>query len=181
MGMQTFLYNLSHSIWLDLGPCETEAMYVRALMIGLQASGLVKRLHHQFPIYIRYCGRKIGTRYIDLIVEFHSGEVILLEIKALFSHDFEKHAAQLHFYMQNSGIRKGVILNFLKRTHFPRPSLVTTPTRFNCRYEEPIGLYGVHLTMKECQPDMPLIFASISWRNRQHVKAYRGCECDKNQ
>jgi GxxExxY protein len=116
LGVQTFLYNLAHAVWLDLGPYETESIYTKALFIGLRNSPWVRRVYSQYPIEVRYSGCVIGYRYVDLIVELGTGEEFVIEVKALSRHEFERHLPQLRFYMRQLDIPRGVILNFLHGT-----------------------------------------------------------------
>ena len=89
-----------------LGPGLLESAYHRCLVHELQKAGLGVESELSLPII--YDGLKIDAAYrVDLRVE----RSVLVEVKAVES-VLPVHQAQLLSYLQLSGIRVGLLLNF---------------------------------------------------------------------
>jgi GxxExxY protein len=88
-----------------LGPGFPEAVYERALEVEFQKAGL--RCERQRVFRVVYEQKPVGDFRADFVVE---GKVIL-ELKALTDMPkvFER---QLHSYLQVSGLRLGILINF---------------------------------------------------------------------
>src|SRR5438128_2238773 len=88
-----------------LGPGFPEAVYERALEIEFKKAGLV--YERQKSYRVSYDGKPVGDFRADFVVE---GKAIL-ELKAVteMPRVFER---QLHSYLQVSGLRLGILINF---------------------------------------------------------------------
>jgi len=89
----------------SLGPGFPEAVYERALDLELRKRGL--SFERQKTYRVTYADKPVGDFRADFLVE---GKVIL-ELKAVteMPRVFER---QLHSYLQASGLRLGILLNF---------------------------------------------------------------------
>ena len=89
-----------------LGPGLLESAYHRCLAYELQKTGMLVESEISLPIV--YDGLKIDAAYrVDLRVE----KKVLVEIKAVDAVQ-RIHEAQLLSYLQLSGVRVGLLLNF---------------------------------------------------------------------
>ena len=92
-----------HSV---LGPGLLESAYHRCLFHELEKSGL--RVESELPLPIVYDGLRIERAFrVDLRVE----QRVLVEVKAVET-VLPVHRAQLLSYLQLSGVRVGLLLNF---------------------------------------------------------------------
>lgn len=88
-----------------LRPGLDEKLYERALVIELAKQGIRTEAQSEFPVF--YDGRHIGTLVPDLIVE---GRVIA---DAKVVSDFhQSHLAQMLGYLNITGLRTALLLNF---------------------------------------------------------------------
>jgi GxxExxY protein len=88
-----------------LGPGFPEAVYERALEVEFNKAGL--RYERQRVFRVVYEQRPVGDFRADFVVE----DKVILELKALTDMPkvFER---QLHSYLQVSGLRLGILINF---------------------------------------------------------------------
>jgi GxxExxY protein len=88
-----------------LGPGFLEKVYENALIIEIRERGL--KVENQVPINVKYKGKNVGQYIADLLVE----EKVIVEIKTV-----EKltniHEAQLLNYLNATGIKIGLLVNF---------------------------------------------------------------------
>ena len=89
----------------DLGHGFLEAVYENALMVALEDKGL--SAESQKSIGVRFRGRPVGIYYADLIVE----DKVLVELKAV-SNLAPEHSAQVINYLNATGIKVGLLINF---------------------------------------------------------------------
>ena len=89
----------------DLGHGFLEAVYENALMVALEDKGL--SAESQKSIRVRFRGRPVGIYYADLIVE----DKVLVELKAV-SNLAPEHSAQVINYLNATGIKVGLLINF---------------------------------------------------------------------
>jgi GxxExxY protein len=88
-----------------LGAGFLEKVYEKALLIELQRRGL--KAESQVSLTVSYKGEVVGEYYADIVVE---GQVIL-ELKAV--EQLQKiHEAQLLNYLQATGFKVGLLVNF---------------------------------------------------------------------
>ena len=88
-----------------LKPGLDEKLYERALVIELQKRGHRVDSQRQFPVY--YDGQHIGTLIPDLIVD----DLVIADPKVVTAfHD--THAAQMLGYLNITGLRLALLLNF---------------------------------------------------------------------
>ncbi|MGC1481676.1 MAG: GxxExxY protein [Chthoniobacterales bacterium] len=88
-----------------LKPGLDEKLYERALAIELRKQGL--RCEAQKPFEVFYDGQLIGTLVPDLIVE----ERLIVDAKVVSAFN-ESHLAQMLGYLNITGIRTALLLNF---------------------------------------------------------------------
>ena len=88
-----------------LGPDFLEKVYENALLIELRERGL--RAENQVPINVKYKGQSVGEYIADLLVE----EKVIVELKTIESLT-KVHEAQLLNYLQATGIKIGLLVNF---------------------------------------------------------------------
>ena len=88
-----------------LGPGLLEKIYVRALQIELDASGL--NFETERTVSVTYRGRLLCRQRLDLIV----AERVLLEIKAV-DRLAPVHMAQTMCYLRLSNLRVALLMNF---------------------------------------------------------------------
>jgi GxxExxY protein len=88
-----------------LGPGFPEAVYERAREVELKKAGLT--FERQKTFRVRYDDVPVGDFRADFVVE----EKVILELKAVteMPRVFER---QLHSYLQVSGLRLGLLINF---------------------------------------------------------------------
>ena len=91
-----------------LGPGFLEKVYENALLIEFRERGL--KVENQVPIKVKYKDNNVGEYIADLLVE----EKVIVEIKTV-----EKltniHEAQLLNYLNATGIKIGLLVNFRNR------------------------------------------------------------------
>ncbi|MFL5559953.1 MAG: GxxExxY protein [Gemmatimonadaceae bacterium] len=90
-----------------LGPGLLESAYEDCLAWTLTSRGIA--LHRQRILPVTFEGREIEAAYrIDLLIE----NQVIVEVKAL-ERVLPVHEAQLRTYLRLSGIKTGLLLNFL--------------------------------------------------------------------
>jgi len=89
----------------ELGHGFLEAVYEKALMVALEDKGI--SAEPQKAIGVRFRGRPVGIYYADLIVE----DKVLVELKAV-SNLVPEHSAQVINYLNATGIKVGLLVNF---------------------------------------------------------------------
>ena len=90
-----------------LGPGLLESSYEQCLTWALTARNLSVRRQVELPVVFE--GRRLDAAYrIDLLVN----ETLILEIKSV-ERILPVHEAQLRTYLRLSGLRTGLLLNFL--------------------------------------------------------------------
>lgn len=89
----------------ELGDGFLESVYENALMVALEEAGL--SVESQKAIDVNFRGRVIGNFYADLIVE----DKVIVELKAVSSLAPE-HSAQVINYLNATGFRVGLLINF---------------------------------------------------------------------
>jgi GxxExxY protein len=92
-----------------LGNGFPEVIYQRAMDIELARQGLSASREHEMEIFYR--GIKIGNRRVDFFVE----EKIMVELKAVIQLE-DVHLAQAINYLEASGMKVGLLINFGNRS-----------------------------------------------------------------
>lgn len=93
----------------ELGPGFLEGIYEEALKVMLSEKNI--SFEKQKEIKINFHGIEIGTHRLDLVIE----NQLILELKAV-KELMDIHKAQLRSYLQASGLRTGLLINFSKPT-----------------------------------------------------------------
>jgi GxxExxY protein len=88
-----------------LGPGLLERIYVRALCLELEASGLAFEMERLFPVFYR--GHLLREQRVDLVV----GGQLVVEAKAV-DHINPVHHAQVMSYLRVSGLKVALLMNF---------------------------------------------------------------------
>ena len=133
---QDFTYRIigcAMKVHNDLGPGLRELHYHRALSQAMEEDGL--NFAPQWPFRVEFGDKKVGTLYIDHLVE----EKVIVEEKALSHLLTADEVGQVVTYLAATGMPVGLLLNF------GRPSLeykrILPPQKFNtCRKR--IGRYS---------------------------------------
>ena len=89
----------------ELGHGFLESVYENALILALEDAGLT--VESQKAIDVRFRGRTVGNFYADLMVE----DKVIVELKAVSTLTPE-HNAQVINYLNATGIRVGLLINF---------------------------------------------------------------------
>jgi GxxExxY protein len=89
----------------QLGPGFLESIYQRAMEVALAHRGIA--FEHQKDIHILFEEVDVGLHRLDLLVE---GQIIV-ELKAVKALE-DIHFAQLRSYLNATGLRVGLLLNF---------------------------------------------------------------------
>ncbi len=89
----------------ELGPKLLESIYEEALCIELDLRQL--SYERQKMIELNYKGHKIGTFFVDIIVE----NSVTVELKSV-ANLAPVHEAQLISYLKLAGLRRGLLINF---------------------------------------------------------------------
>ena len=95
----------AHKVLFALKPGLDEKLYERALVIELGKLGLSCEQQKQHPV--RYDGELIGNLIPDLIVN----GVVIVDAKVVSGFN-ESHVAQMLGYLNITGIRTALLLNF---------------------------------------------------------------------
>ena len=101
------------NVFDELGAGFLESVYVKALIIELEALGL--KVYSQKEIKVNYKGKIIGEFRADVLVE----DKVIIEIKAVSTLNTQ-HEAQLINYLKATGIRVGLLVNFGDKLEFKR-------------------------------------------------------------
>jgi GxxExxY protein len=88
-----------------LGPAYSEEIYEKAIAMEFDARNIKYLRQHVFEVIYR--GRIIGTGRVDFLVEEH----VVVELKAI-DQFAPVHTAQVISYLQATGRRLGILLNF---------------------------------------------------------------------
>jgi GxxExxY protein len=89
----------------SLKPGLDEKLYERALIIELRKRGHAVQQQQAFPVY--YEGELIGTLVPDLIVD----ELVIVDPKVVSAFN-ESHVAQMLGYLNVTGLKLALLLNF---------------------------------------------------------------------
>ena len=95
----------AHKVLFALKPGLDEKLYERALVIELTRQGLHCDAQRQFPVH--YEGEHIGTLIPDLIV--NGAVVVDPKVVSAFN---ENHLAQMLGYLNITGLKTALLLNF---------------------------------------------------------------------
>ena len=90
-----------------LGPGFNESVYQKALNIELSKKDIP--FENEMEVYLIYDGIEVGRQRMDIVVD----EKFILELKAI-SGISEVHMAQVISYLKATGLKLGLILNFVK-------------------------------------------------------------------
>ncbi len=88
-----------------LGPGLLEQIYVKAICLELEASGIPCEREKPFPVFYR--GHLLCQQRVDLVV----GDRLVVEIKAV-EHLHPAHHAQAMSYLRASGLKLALLMNF---------------------------------------------------------------------
>lgn len=108
-----------------LGNGFQEIIYQKALAIELENAGLSFYREKEIPIY--YCGKEIGKRRVDFLIE----NEVMVELKALTKLE-DVHLAQGLNYLVAYKLDKGLLINFgarsleVKRLRHPKNKMSNT-------------------------------------------------------
>ncbi len=108
-GLSRKIIGAAIKVHRTLGPGFLENIYEEALKIELLECEI--NFDFQKEVKIEYCGIGIGTHRLDLVVE----SKIIVEMKAV-KELANIHFAQLRSYLQATGLKVGLLLNFAKPT-----------------------------------------------------------------
>lgn len=98
------------TVHATLGPGLLERVYEAAMLMELAAVGL--EVKAQVPIDVTYRGRDLGLGFrADLLVE----DCLLVELKSVEDLN-DVHTAQVITYLRLLGCKRGLLLNFNKKT-----------------------------------------------------------------
>ena len=93
----------------ELGPGFLEGIYEEALKILLTENGI--SFEKQKEVTIVFHGVEIGVHRLDLVIE----NQLIVEIKAV-KDVLDIHMAQLRSYLQATGLKIGLLINFARPT-----------------------------------------------------------------
>ena len=93
----------------ELGPGFLESLYEEALKVQLSEDNL--KCESQKEIKVFYHGVEVGAHRLDLVIE----DQIIVELKAT-KELIDAHFAQLRSYLNATGLKVGLLLNFAKPT-----------------------------------------------------------------
>lgn len=104
--MESKLKNIMNEIYKELGPGHRECVYHKALEYELRSRLISYECEVVIPLF--YKGHFLSHMRLDLIV----AKSYIIELKATKSSKHEDDEAQLLRYMDASGIKKGMLVNF---------------------------------------------------------------------
>ena len=111
----------SFTVINELGAGFLESVYEKALLTTLRKQGL--EAEAQVPVDVIFQGENVGKFYADILVE---GKVII-EVKTV-SRLAPEHQAQVINYLNATGIKVGMLINFGNpKLEYRRLSLKTKP------------------------------------------------------
>ncbi len=93
----------------ELGPGFIESFYEKALAIELEECGI--HFRQQLEVPVKYRDQEIGRHRLDLLVENR----IVVELKAISELE-DIHFAIVRSYLNATGSKHGLLLNFAKTT-----------------------------------------------------------------
>lgn len=95
----------AYTVHNTLGPGFQEKVYENAMVLELQANGLI--VSAQEPIEVKYRGQIVGVYLADLLVE----RILIVELKAALL-IAKEHEVQLVGYLAATGLDNGLLINF---------------------------------------------------------------------
>jgi GxxExxY protein len=102
-----------YTVYNKLGYGFLEKVYVNALMIELEKSGINAK--YQQPLRVLYDNVTVGEYFADIVVD----DLIIIEVKAAKGLTLD-HEAQLLNYLKSTRCEVGLILNFGPKPEFKR-------------------------------------------------------------
>lgn len=111
------LPRICSNIFKVLKSKQLEATYQNCLVVDLKKAG-VEIIGTEVEIEIMYKNERVGSRRADIILRVSSGELVILELKAVGTLTTD-HLTQLQYYMHHFGIGRGYLINFPHDTGFP--------------------------------------------------------------
>ena len=119
----TRVLELARHVYATLGHGYSEAVYHRALEVGLRSESIKYDTERIVPI--NYQGHVVGNSRLDLVI----ADELIVELKAVTSIR-SKEIQQLRNYMKLTGISRGCVINFpldgkddIEVHHEPVPSI----------------------------------------------------------
>ncbi|MFQ6029026.1 MAG: GxxExxY protein [Dehalococcoidia bacterium] len=108
-GLSFKIIGLAMKVHRQLGHGFLEKVYENALMVSFRKEGI--QTEQQAPITVRFDGEVVGDYYTDILVE----NKIILELKTV-DKILDFHRAQALHYLEATGLRLAIILNFGKES-----------------------------------------------------------------
>ena len=99
------IIDLARHVYKTLGHGHSEAVYHRALEVGLRKQNV--RYDTERIVPIKYEGHVVGNSRLDLVV----GDTTIVELKSV-SALRQKEINQLRNYMNITGMDSGILINF---------------------------------------------------------------------
>jgi GxxExxY protein len=96
-----------YEVYRQLGSGFLESVYEKALMIELESIGL--QAVRQVSFAVMYKDRPVGRFLVDIVVEKN----VVIELKAQGNVNMAMCKAQLVNYLKASGLKVGLIVNFI--------------------------------------------------------------------
>jgi GxxExxY protein len=96
-----------YEVYRQLGSGFLESVYGKALMIELESIGL--QAVRQVSFAVMYKDRPVGRFLVDIVVEKN----VVIELKAQGNVNMAMCKAQLVNYLKASGLKVGLIVNFI--------------------------------------------------------------------
>ncbi|QQG38439.1 MAG: GxxExxY protein [Candidatus Woesearchaeota archaeon] len=113
------IQKIAKDVFNELGSGHAEAVYQKAMEVGLRLEKIPYENQRIVPIY--YKRYNVGQGIPDIIVNEGNNGKIVIELKAVGSKLSNKEEVQLRKYMEVLGIKKGILINF------PQPDSKKTP------------------------------------------------------
>lgn len=104
------LKGFANSIYTSLGNGFEECIYQKAFEVDLRLFNLPYENQRIIPVYYR--GFNVGESKADLVVCPADDDAVVVEIKAIQSSLSPKEEAQLKKYMESTGTKYGLLINF---------------------------------------------------------------------
>lgn len=102
--MEIMIQEIAQNVLDVLGIGHSEAVYSRAIAVGLQRKGI--SYETEKTVAVSYLGSQVGTCRLDLVV----GDLII-ELKSVLSLNCG-HRNQLKRYVGLLNLRRGILINF---------------------------------------------------------------------
>jgi GxxExxY protein len=103
------IIGLAIDVHRELGPHQPESLYRDGLCVVLEDEGIAFECEYEVDISLR--GRKIGTGFVDILVE----EEVVLELKAV-KKTTDDHYNQLGRNVRLAEASRGLLINFGEST-----------------------------------------------------------------